>query len=180
MGDQFSCQSIRPTHRLRDPIIRLHWVSFIYYEEFDHYRIGYILDESIWGRGLGTLCCKKGCEYWFQEKFGIDRIETYTYHDNLASQKILMKCGFEKSGRTLVAKRKKWDAELDDFSDGGDFTEELVCDIWTVGKTDFENVLKNEYNDGPKVMITTFKSKACEAQRTSTSTEPVHNSGPEL
>ena len=95
------------------------------------------MDQSIWGRGIGTLCCKKGCEHWFQDKFGIDEIETYAYPDNLASQRILEKCGFKNSGKKIIAKVGKWDAELDDFT--GDL-EEIECDIVVISKSDFEKI----------------------------------------
>ena len=110
------------------------WVSFIYYEAHKHYRIGYALDESIWGRGIGSLCCRKGCEYWFQDKFGIDTIETYAYPENAASQRILEKCGFKKSGKTIMAKRLKWDSQANDFCES---FEEFECDIMAVTKEDF-------------------------------------------
>lgn len=65
-----------------------------------HFRtaeIGYYLGEPYWGKGYGTSAVKQMCEYIFQYTH-IIRLYAETFADNIASCRILEKCGFELEG----------------------------------------------------------------------------------
>lgn len=55
--------------------------------------IGYWLAESFWGNGIISTAIPKIITYGF-EKFDINRIYATVFGNNIASQKVLEKCGF--------------------------------------------------------------------------------------
>lgn len=55
--------------------------------------IGYFLGEPYWNKGIMTRAVNLLCEYGFN-KLDIIRIDTGVFEYNLASQKVLEKCGF--------------------------------------------------------------------------------------
>jgi [ribosomal protein S5]-alanine N-acetyltransferase len=59
--------------------------------------VGYFLGEEYWGKGIATQALKLVCEYGFRE-LDIIRIHSGVYEHNLASQRVLEKCGFVKEG----------------------------------------------------------------------------------
>lgn len=59
--------------------------------------IGYFLGESYWGKGIMTEAVKLICEFGFRE-LDIIRIHTGIFEYNTASQKVLIKCGFQQEG----------------------------------------------------------------------------------
>lgn len=59
--------------------------------------IGYYIAESYWGKGIGTSAIKQTCDYIFQNT-DIIRIFAEPYANNIASCRILEKCGFEYEG----------------------------------------------------------------------------------
>jgi RimJ/RimL family protein N-acetyltransferase len=59
--------------------------------------IGYLLNEQFWNRGIMTKAVNLICEYGFVE-LDIVRIHTGVFEYNLASQRVLEKCGFVKEG----------------------------------------------------------------------------------
>ncbi|HNQ82768.1 MAG TPA: GNAT family protein [Bacteroidales bacterium] len=59
--------------------------------------VGYFLGEQYWGKGIMTRALGLICEYGFQN-LDIVRIHTGVYEHNLASQRVLEKCGFVKEG----------------------------------------------------------------------------------
>jgi RimJ/RimL family protein N-acetyltransferase len=75
--------------------------------------IGYWLAKPYWGRGIMTAVVQKACAFAFAE-FGLVKITAHVFADNLASARVLEKCGFElegylkkhylKDGRLLDAK----------------------------------------------------------------------------
>ena len=77
-------------------------------ENEQHMQLGYALLPEHWGRGFATELTMAGLEYVFS-RTGLDTIYAYTEKPNLASQKVLLKCGFlphaEKleKGKALVS-----------------------------------------------------------------------------
>jgi RimJ/RimL family protein N-acetyltransferase len=59
--------------------------------------LGYWLAKPYWGRGIMTAVVRRLCELAFAE-FGVTKITAYVFADNLASAKVLAKCGFEQEG----------------------------------------------------------------------------------
>ena len=59
--------------------------------------LGYSLAEEYWGRGLMTEAAKQVIVYGF-EYIGLDVMMIRTGEENLASQRIIEKCGFQYEG----------------------------------------------------------------------------------
>ena len=59
--------------------------------------IGYVVDESFWGRGIATIAVKKLVEI-LNGNEAIERIWAACATNNLASAKVLEKSGFKKEG----------------------------------------------------------------------------------
>ncbi|MEE1767737.1 GNAT family protein [Streptomyces sp. JV185] len=59
--------------------------------------LGYWVDVEYVGRGLATAAVRRICEV-ARDGLGLHRVEAGTVTDNLASQRVLTKCGFEQYG----------------------------------------------------------------------------------
>ncbi|WP_030771679.1 GNAT family N-acetyltransferase [Streptomyces sp. NRRL F-2664] len=59
--------------------------------------LGYWVDETCRGRGLATAGAREVCRI-AREEMGLHRVEAGTLVDNLASQRVLAKAGFEQYG----------------------------------------------------------------------------------
>jgi ribosomal-protein-alanine N-acetyltransferase len=66
-------------------------------ESTEEIEVGYRFHRSYWGHGIATEVCRALIEYGFTQA-GLKKIVGITHPDNIASQKVLMKCGlsFEK------------------------------------------------------------------------------------
>jgi RimJ/RimL family protein N-acetyltransferase len=73
--------------------------------------LGYWLARPYWGRGIMTDVVRVLCDYAFAE-LGLEKIIAYTFERNLASSRVLEKCGFELEGR--LRRHIKKDGELID------------------------------------------------------------------
>ncbi len=62
------------------------------------WELGYWLGRPWWGRGLATEAAQLITDYGFAEA-GLPRIEARHHQDNLASGRVLAKCGFREFGR---------------------------------------------------------------------------------
>lgn len=58
--------------------------------------VGYALARKLWGRGIATNMLKRTLEYSFLT-LKVDRVKAQVWQGNIASAKILMKNGFEKT-----------------------------------------------------------------------------------
>ncbi len=67
--------------------------------------IGYWLGEAFWGRGIATAACCALTTYAF-ERHSLRRIESQVFAPNVASRRVLEKCGYECEGlmRNAVTK----------------------------------------------------------------------------
>ncbi len=61
--------------------------------------IGYFLKRSAWGRGYATEICERLLQFAFQE-VGLNEVVASVHEENVASRKVLEKCGLINSGRT--------------------------------------------------------------------------------
>jgi RimJ/RimL family protein N-acetyltransferase len=59
--------------------------------------VGYWMDKSLRGKGIGTIAAKMITDYGFRS-LGFRRIDGLVDVDNLASQKLLTSAGFQKEG----------------------------------------------------------------------------------
>lgn len=55
--------------------------------------IGYAFLQAAWGRGFATELTNEGVRYAF-ETAGLEKLFAVTTTDNIASQRVLLKCGF--------------------------------------------------------------------------------------
>jgi RimJ/RimL family protein N-acetyltransferase len=71
--------------------------------------VGYFIGEEYWNKGIVTAALTLICEYGFTT-LDIVRIHTGVYEHNLASQRVLEKCGFTREGifKMAVFKNEKY------------------------------------------------------------------------
>jgi ribosomal-protein-alanine N-acetyltransferase len=70
---------------------------FLYREaESADLRLGYLIGEKHWGKGLGTELIK-GLVFWCRTSQVIKTLSGGVEEDNIASIKVLEKCGFQKA-----------------------------------------------------------------------------------
>ncbi len=71
-------------------------------------QIGYFIDEAYWNKGIVTKAVKLLTKFGF-EHLNMERIHTGVFEFNLASQRVLEKCGYQKEGvfRKAVLKNGK-------------------------------------------------------------------------
>ncbi|MDR8414422.1 GNAT family N-acetyltransferase [Nonomuraea sp. 3-1Str] len=80
-----------------DRIVGCMNVSGIVYGAFHSANLGYWLDAGYTGRGLATRAVAAVCRD-ADERLGLHRVEAATLLDNVASQRVLEKAGFEPYG----------------------------------------------------------------------------------
>jgi len=68
--------------------------------------VGYFIGEEYWNKGIATVALNLICDYGF-DNLDIIRIHTGVYEHNIASQRVLEKCGFVKEGVFVKAVFKK-------------------------------------------------------------------------
>ena len=59
--------------------------------------IGYWLAKPLWGRGIMTAVVRRVSQHAF-DAFGLVKITAHVYSHNLASARVLEKCGFQQEG----------------------------------------------------------------------------------
>jgi ribosomal-protein-alanine N-acetyltransferase len=74
-------------------------------EESENIQIGYALMPSEWGKGFATELVQHGKKYFF-EKDNSDVLYAITEQPNVASQKVLLKCGFIQSSIFISGTRE--------------------------------------------------------------------------
>jgi len=73
--------------------------------------IGYFIGEPYWNKGIVTTAVNLITEYGFNH-LGIIRIHTGVFEYNVASQRVLEKCGYTKEGvfrKSVFKQNKIWD-----------------------------------------------------------------------
>lgn len=65
--------------------------------ETEEYEVGYVLAPEWWGQGLVSEVVPPLCAYLFQQS-GTQKIVAFTDPENIASQRVLLKCGFREVG----------------------------------------------------------------------------------
>ena len=71
--------------------------------------VGYFIGEEYWNKGIASVALSLACEYGFKT-LDIVRIHAGVYEHNLASQRVLEKCGFSREGvfKKAVYKREQF------------------------------------------------------------------------
>lgn len=72
--------------------------------------VGYFIGEKYWNKGIATSALNLICDYGFRE-LDIVRIHAGVFEHNLASQKVLEKCGFVREGvfeKAVFKQEKFW------------------------------------------------------------------------
>jgi RimJ/RimL family protein N-acetyltransferase len=59
--------------------------------------VGYWLAKPYWGRGIMTAVVRRGCDFAFND-WGLVKITAHVFAFNVASARVLEKCGFEQEG----------------------------------------------------------------------------------
>ncbi|MEO6695179.1 MAG: GNAT family N-acetyltransferase [Ignavibacteria bacterium] len=68
------------------------------HKKYDHSaEVGYWIGEEYWGKGFGTEALEKILDVAFNE-LNLVRVHAHVFDGNIASEKILIKCGFEYEG----------------------------------------------------------------------------------
>jgi len=65
----------------------------------DKVEVGWTLDPAFWGKGLATEGAQASLRYGF-EALGLPRIVSFTLPDNVASRRVMEKCGLTFRGTT--------------------------------------------------------------------------------
>jgi RimJ/RimL family protein N-acetyltransferase len=68
------------------------------HKKFEHAaEVGYWIGEEYWGKGFATAALNKILDIGFN-KLKFSRIHAHVFEGNIASERILLKCGFEYEG----------------------------------------------------------------------------------
>lgn len=76
--------------------------------------IGYFIDENFWGKGIASYALKQ-LENFILSNLSLHRVEIRIAKQNKASQKIAIKCGYNKEGilkQTLLVENQWYDCYL--------------------------------------------------------------------
>lgn len=68
------------------------WAGLQYLPELDETEVGYLLDRPYWGKGYATEAARASLEFGFKN-FELDHIIALVHPENLASQRVIEKCG---------------------------------------------------------------------------------------
>ncbi|MDD3243548.1 MAG: GNAT family protein [Eubacteriales bacterium] len=78
---------------------------FNYDRQVNMVEIGYRMDPAHWGEHIATDAVAALCGYLFDD-IGIDRIQAFVMPENAASERVLLKNGFQKEG--LIRRGNVW------------------------------------------------------------------------
>jgi len=68
------------------------WAGLQFLPELDETEVGFLLDRPFWGKGYATEAALASLEFGF-EHFGLDHIIALVHPENLASRRVIEKCG---------------------------------------------------------------------------------------
>ena len=73
--------------------------------EFDpashEYEVGYTFSQAFWGQGIASVVLPALCGYLF-DLTDVEQVVAFTHPDNAASQRVLLKYGFQQTGTRMV------------------------------------------------------------------------------
>lgn len=91
------------------PTVALGVLRHLEYQPGNDLEVGYLIARDYWNRGLATEITQALTQFGF-ERFGVNLLRAVVHPENLASQRVLLKSGFE-----LVGKRVIYDSENLEF-----------------------------------------------------------------
>lgn len=68
------------------------WAGLQYLPERNETEVGFLLDRPFWGKGYATEAALASLEFGFSQ-FNLDHIIALVHPDNLASRRVIEKCG---------------------------------------------------------------------------------------
>ncbi len=68
------------------------WVGLQFLPELDETEVGFLLGKNLWGLGYATEAARASIQFGF-ENFKLDHIIALVHPDNLASRRVIEKCG---------------------------------------------------------------------------------------
>jgi ribosomal-protein-alanine N-acetyltransferase len=68
------------------------WVGLQFLPELNETEVGFLLDRPLWGKGYATAAARASLDFGF-EHFKLDHIIALVHPDNLASRRVIEKCG---------------------------------------------------------------------------------------
>jgi RimJ/RimL family protein N-acetyltransferase len=68
------------------------WAGLQFLPELNETEVGFLLDRPFWGKGYATEAALASLKYGF-EKLSLDHIIALVHPDNLASRRVIEKCG---------------------------------------------------------------------------------------
>jgi RimJ/RimL family protein N-acetyltransferase len=68
------------------------WAGLQYLPELNETEVGFLLDKPFWGKGYATEAALASIGFGF-ERFALDHIIALAHADNLASRRVIEKCG---------------------------------------------------------------------------------------
>ncbi len=68
------------------------WAGLQYVPELDETEVGFLLDRPVWGLGYATEAAKASLQFGF-EHISLEHIIALVHPDNLASRRVIEKCG---------------------------------------------------------------------------------------
>lgn len=68
------------------------WAGLQYLSELDETEVGFLLAQPFWGRGFATEAARASLQFGF-ECFDLDHIIALVHPENLASRRVIQKCG---------------------------------------------------------------------------------------
>ncbi len=101
------------THRHTRTLIG--WNGLQYLPETDEIEIAYLLSKAYWGKGLATEGALAGLQYGFEE-LQLDAIVGIVHPGNVASQKVLKKCGLTFTREDEYFGMKAYRYEIEAFA----------------------------------------------------------------
>ena len=98
--------------QLRNEDTLVGWNGLQYLPETGEVEIGYLLSKDCWGKGFATEGARAGLQFGF-ETLGLTTIIGLVHPDNVASQRVLLKCGM-----TFVAEAEYFGMTLGKYATG--------------------------------------------------------------
>lgn len=82
------------------------WAGLQFLPELNETEVGFLLDRAWWGKGIATQAARAALKFGF-ETCGLPHIIALVEPENLASRRVIEKCGLE-----YVETIRLWDTEL--------------------------------------------------------------------
>lgn len=86
------------------------WAGLQFLPETNETEVGYLLNRPFWGRGYATQAAQAALDFGF-EHFNFAQVIGLTHPENIASQRVLEKCGLR-----FIERKVYWGLEMKRFA----------------------------------------------------------------